>query len=1004
MGGAAPDMPYRKRLRSRARDVIQIHSDDDDEEGNKTRGGVNEVNNTKTSTAALMEKRKQKEGGTRSNKNMMADDREKEKKKTIWNGHNKVESRKKVSITSLVEMKKEKLCSANNTKKMQISGNKEGKGKNRCDCDHKLKKRKESNTLSEKKNKEKMHTTHKQKMWAADSKERKILSGHNRVKKGGEVSPAFIGKEKKGKRLNKNINEDLQSDEDEEEVWNCGRKVKKNGKVATTFSEEAKRKKRPNNTNTEKGAAPLTPVKEKRMSPSESMKMVVLHDKSKGRNVPSNAFKEKKTDTSSGSNYKKRKREEPHSQSKKEKRVRCNASDKESLRGEVQEKKICGSGKEKNNHAPFAFFKIMYNYFEEFLLIPPAVAPKLEDLTNHHISLEDSEGRCSKVQLSVMDGYLAFHQGWDVFVSDHFIKQGEFLLFDCIAKKKISVRIFGTDCRERLSFKSDIKRVEHGVESGPAPQDNNNGNLIGRQCKTKNTSPPRSKKKPLLFVLDSETSAHNEDIVNVTTSDADSTHHVTINTNKDLERVQSGIGSLPDGECGTKCISPPCSEVKTSSEVTVTDAALLTHENDDRVGHELEVQDLDEDLISKQGINSIPLDSITAAEEHHNHSETNVSQNFCRKYAAPGGFRCLEKWWKGIVNSQAALDGTVLIEPENTRKTGSEFVDGYGSIVLNIGNEYFCSDVNHTCVLPVFTMPVKEPSSADRVSECRCGGTEIDHGINEKGASVQIETQGEQLEPVGSIANSQRNNIPVSANTVVLGEYDAMGLNRVGPEGIGAFVESVLTVPVEEPLGPDGISKCGSSRTEINHNVNGKGTIVQVEAEMDKVEQVGSNVCSQSSIVTMHANHVVAHVAVQHFSKQEGRNSINCAIPDSSLPMKDKILELDGHALRKFSLQFCVPDTTQKWIELPKFLPGALKRKRHGWNTMLLKDPMKRLWPVLYQENSVFVGFTAGWKYFVAANNLRAGDLCYITKQPDDDALVYSVPPVYSVLITRQGL
>ncbi|CAL4886888.1 unnamed protein product [Urochloa decumbens] len=993
MGGASPDMPYRKRLRSRARDVIQIHSDDDDEEGNKTRGGVNEVKNTKTSTAALLEKGKQKEGGTRSNKNMMADDLEKEKKTTIWNGHSKVESRKKVSTASLEEMKKEKLCNANNKKKMQICGD---EGRNRGDWDHKLKKRKESNTLSEKKSKEQMQKTHKEKMRAADSNERKILSGHkhNRVKKGGEVSPAFIGKEKKGKRLNKTISEDLQSDEDEEEVWNHGRKVKKNGKVATTFSEEAKRKKRPNNTNTEKETAALTPaIKEKRMSPCDSTEMVVLHDKSNGRNVPSNASKEKKKDTSSGSNYKKRKREEPHSLSKKEKRVRCNASDKESLRGEVQEKKICGSGKEKNSHAPFAFFKIMYNYFEEFLLIPPAVAPKLEDLTNCHISLEDSEGRCSKVKLSVMDGYLAFHQGWDAFVSDHFIKQGEFLLFDCIAKKKISVRIFGIDCRERLSFKS-TKRVEHGVESGPAPQDNNNGNLISPQCKTKNTSPPRSKKKPLLFILDSETSAHNEDIVNATTSDADSTHHVTINTNKDLERVQSGIGSLPDGECGTKCVSPPCSEVKTSSEVTVTDAALLTHEND-----------LDEDLISKQGINSIPLDSITAVEEHHNHSETNVSQNFCRKYAAPGGFRCLEKWWKGIVNSKAALDGTVLTEPENTRKTGSKFVDGYGSIVLNPGNEYFCSEGNHTCVLPVFTMPVKEPSSADRVSECRHGGTEIDHSINEKGggASVQIETQGEQLEPMGSIVNSQRNNIPVSANTVVPGEYDAMGLNPVGPEGICAFVKSALTVPVEEPLSPDGISKCGSSRTEINHNVNGKGTIVQLEAEMDKVDQVGSNVCSQSSIVTMHGNHVVTHVAVQHFSKQEGRNSINCAIPDSSLPMKDKILELDGHALRKFSLQFCVPDTTRKWIELPKFLPGALKRKRHGWNTILLKDPMMRQWPVLYQENSVFVGFTAGWKYFVAGNNLRAGDLCDITKQPDDDAMVYSVPPVYSVLITRQG-
>lgn len=91
------------------------------------------------------------------------------------------------------------------------------------------------------------------------------------------------------------------------------------------------------------------------------------------------------------------------------------------------------------------------------------------------------------------------------------------------------------------------------------------------------------------------------------------------------------------------------------------------------------------------------------------------------------------------------------------------------------------------------------------------------------GAAVQIQTQGEQLEPVGSIVISQSNNIPLSANTAVLGEYGALGRNPAGPEGTCAFVESMLTVPVEKPLSPDGISKCGSSRTEIDHNVNGKG-------------------------------------------------------------------------------------------------------------------------------------------------------------------------------------
>jgi hypothetical protein len=76
---------------------------------------------------------------------------------------------------------------------------------------------------------------------------------------------------------------------------------------------------------------------------------------------------------------------------------------------------------------------------------------------------------------------------------------------------------------------------------------------------------------------------------------------------------------------------------------------------------------------------------------------------------------------------------------------------------------------------------------------------------------------------VGSIVNSQRNNIPVSANAVVPGKYSAIGLNPVGPEVTCAIVEPMLTVPVEKPSSPDEISKYESSRTEIDHNVNGKG-------------------------------------------------------------------------------------------------------------------------------------------------------------------------------------
>jgi hypothetical protein len=57
----------------------------------------------------------------------------------------------------------------------------------------------------------------------------------------------------------------------------------------------------------------------------------------------------------------------------------------------------------------------------------------------------------------------------------------------------------------------------------------------------------------------------------------------------------------------------------------------------------------------------------------------------------------------------------------------------------------------------------------------------------------------------------------------------------------------------------------------------------------------------------------------------------------------------------------------------------------------MLKGPKKRLWPVVYHNSSLFVGFTEGWKHLVAVNDLWAGDICGLVKGPYDGEPVYSV-------------
>ncbi|XP_062219537.1 B3 domain-containing protein Os02g0598200-like isoform X1 [Phragmites australis] len=1003
---------------------------------------------------------------------------------------------------------RKRLRSCDNAKKNLKSDDDEDEVKNRmipAAFFEKEKKKKRLNNANSEKNskvsatlfgterkKEKLNKINSKKKMMADDQEReesKVRNDHNMVKN-RKVCTAFFEKEKKRKRLKNTNIENLQSDDNEKEVkmCNCDSKVK-NGKVSATFFEKEKKKKilgsdnakkktndkkrntplsfsknKMQNNDSKKTAPIIYAVKEKNMRPSQSTEIKMRHNgKQKKRNVPSGISKEKKMQTLSDSNYQKRKRVEPHTLFKKEKWMQFDHTDKKTRTDKVKEKKICGDGKEKKRKEPFAFFKFICNNFEEFLLIPPMVTCKLENLTNHHVYLEDAEGKCSKIRLSVVDGYLAFHQGWNMFVSDHLIKWGEFLLFEYTAKSTFSVRVFGKDSLERLHFNvererkgvkekhtwsnmspddlvsfdgnsEDIdddhylfgeyprrkvpethhvtvegpKNVECGVGSGPEALDKKNGNLVNRQCKTKGISPLRSQEKTVILITDSEPSTHeNENIMKLTASEADSdTHHVAFNTNEDPRILQSGVGNGPsvvlddkkgpDAQRESKCTSPTCSKAKTRRS-EITNAAPSTHENGKKVKHVLELHDSDEDLRTKQEINSIRLEPTTSMEKYYNNSKMNISQNICRKYEAHGGFLCLEKWRKGIVTSgRAALDGTGLIKPENPQKTDSQLVGDYDAIGLNPVDKCFWSEGTHACVQPIFTMPVKEPSSPDRVSICGHGGTEIDHSIDGKGAAVQLQTKKEQLKTVGSIVNSQRNNIPACANPVVAGNHGAIGLNPVGSEGTCAFVESVLTMPVEKSSSPDRISKCGSSRTEIDHNADGKGSTVQLETKMNQLKPVGGIVSSQSTNILVCANHVVASQSEHCFSKQKDRKSTDCVISVSLMPMKAEILELDDRSLLKINLQFCIPNTTRKWLELPKSLSNALRQRRQDQNVIMLKDPLKRLWPVLYHENSVFVGFTAGWKHFVAANNLQTGDLCELFKEPDDEE------PVYSVQITKK--
>jgi hypothetical protein len=104
--------------------------------------------------------------------------------------------------------------------------------------------------------------------------------------------------------------------------------------------------------------------------------------------------------------------------------------------------------------------------------------------------------------------------------------------------------------------------------------------------------------------------------------------------------------------------------------------------------------------------------------------------------------------------------------------------------------------------------------------------------------------------------------------------------------------------------------------------------------------------------------------------------SRNCVVPESLLSTKDEIPE---------------QDPTEKHGEDRSALSNVVRQRRHGCDVIMLKDPKKRLWSIIYHHYPLFVGFTEGWKHLVEANDLWAGDVCEPVKGPDDGEPVYYV-------------
>ncbi|KAG8071309.1 hypothetical protein GUJ93_ZPchr0006g45405 [Zizania palustris] len=863
----------------------------------------------------------------------------------------------------------------------------------------------------------------KEKLWNGDKKkkkkagrdagqrEKKMLIG-NKKAKNRKVCSAFFEKERKKKMLSsQNGEKKMNNDED----------MVKKMKMSVLVDRSKMEKDETDN----RTLSNIPVAKEMKMQPSDSVEM-----KKKKQDTPFVHTEKITTHTfSTDSKEKKRKapstpfvREQKMRADDKGKKVHSDGKTKETKKARSDangnEENICIDGKKKKRKAPFAFFKFMCNNFKKFLSIPPMVAPNFEDLINRYVYLKDSEGKYSNIRLSVVDGSLAFYQGWNNFVSEHFIKWGDFLLFEYTAESTFFVRVFGRDSCEILHFNVESGRVGPGkkkiesntptndlvsrykgqdsedIDDGPyvsreypkhkepkitlnaeiipsnlvaestdaaasATQDpervesrivhgslgaldNQDMNLDNGECQTKSVSllsiQEKTRKSKVIIITDASSSTQeNEDTVKQTISSAASeTHQETINTKKDPEIVADSVwceSSMFIGECKNKNASPTCSKGETKGSKTI----LIT----------------DATPLTQENINVVKLTTFSHLKEDRNmtrepsHAATTTTTKCTEMHDSDEDLRRNHQRNTFQAKSTIAVD---KYPNNNGMKNSGNFTGIY--------------------ITP-------ESNRLEKWKKGSVSGQAALHGI-------------------GQIRPETTQNV----SGKLVGDCGAMELNPVDPwlgsDGTDTCLQPMLTMPIEKPSFFDRmpVSKC-ELRTEISHFANKKGTTVQLQTKKEQLEPTGSSGSRQGDKIPMHADHVLVRKSEQEIIQQENGKFTSCVNPVAVLPVQAEILESDN-----CSLQFFIPPITRTWLELPKPLWSVVPQKgrqtRHDRIVIILKDPMKRLWPVFYHENPIFLGFTAGWKPFARANNLQAGDVCALLKELDQDV------PTYQAQITRK--
>nr|QDX18312.1 B3 domain-containing protein Os01g0905400-like isoform X1 [Cymbidium sinense] len=597
-----------------------------------------------------------------------------------------------------------------------------------------------------------------------------------------------------------------------------------------------------------------------------------------------------------------------------------------------------------------SFFKVLIGDFRDVLFIPPMVACTLKGLAKKYCFIEDVAGRNWNVKMSMVDGSLAFQNGWHDFVSDHSITVGEFVLFTYIGELLFSARIFGTNALERVDFQMKGKKSRCSKKSCTTELKPVNVRISKRKkiCQaseekhipssTEVLRSSRRKKKsvkcefPKIHVIESDSTA--ERVLELSRAGEKPFY--------DLNSKESEI-ALHDSE----------QTLHRNSDVTVGEQNVLSPT--ERVNSDIE----NIEAVASRIIRNKMLTTDKEAALLHSGGTLRSKQTAEEPDAMIKTATCAVKAHSDIKMGSTEMSGSLVQmnkehdEMRNNGKIEQDHSHDLGMLDSELHDDKMTSlsNLEHAECNPKMEFNVVKSEgitvfflSADGI----CHTTLDDEKLIELATGASFNTNGEEK--------------PLCQN------YHA-----------NFCLET--SVPCETV-------SAVSSNPILDTNQDKKENLMSISEEQGVPQ--GSSTIAESWLQSCNKVHECKYTSYPEVIK---RNDWQSGIADDAFLDEDEKIVTPCSSRRcrvkidrtdsvdiplscSVSFSICLSDDVQSSLELPKKMGCQIGKLKHERKVVVLQDQSMRFWPVLYHKSKIFVGFIGGWVDFAKANNICRGDTC----------------------------